>query len=244
MQPVFILGSCVTRDAFEFVQNDYQLEGYVCRTSFGSAFLHEAFGLSVDQIDPDLKMSSKFHRRMVDTDIRKQLRDMLMNLDPSTLLLVDLIDERHHLIRHGQTLATYSVGMQEVETLKNFPDLQVVTSGSDEHLELWKKGLAEFADLVSARKPAVVLNAVSYAAEDNNGAAFYPPYVARENAHLQRLYDMFVKSIPCFVIDYDIPIKADAAHKWGRSPFHYDLPVYEHFMHKLNGYVEARSRGA
>ena len=68
---------------------------------------------------------------------------------------------------------------------------------------------------------------------------FSLPYVRANNAHLQKMSAAFQAELRCAVIEYERPFLADPAHKWGRSPFHYEAGVYTEFMAKLNSILDA-----
>ena len=64
MTAVWILGSCVTRDAFNEDGDGFTLGEYWARTSLGSAFSARP----VDSVELD-KIASPFQRRMVEADV-------------------------------------------------------------------------------------------------------------------------------------------------------------------------------
>ncbi|WP_139784771.1 DUF6270 domain-containing protein [Roseovarius sp. A-2] len=89
---IFILGSCVTRDPFATVPNDYSLAGYFCRSSLGSAFAEKPFELSLAQLDPEGVLVSNFQKRMVQCDLQKNIARQLSKLDQTDTVIVDLVD--------------------------------------------------------------------------------------------------------------------------------------------------------
>lgn len=92
---VFIIGSCVSRDAFN-LPGVPDIADYVARSSFASAF--EAVP---DREIPDLERNpSKFQRRMVQGDWQKTLEGKLLD-HRDGMVLVDLIDERFSQIHVG-----------------------------------------------------------------------------------------------------------------------------------------------
>ena len=69
---ILIFGSCVTRDAFEYIdKNRFSLVGYFARSSLGSAYTgKEVKSLNLDSI------SSSFQRSVVEADLYKNLNHL------------------------------------------------------------------------------------------------------------------------------------------------------------------------
>lgn len=93
MKKVFILGSCVSRDAFalEESKEQYSVVNYIARTSFASSF-HSQKTINVDTST----IPSIFQKRMVENDLFKLTENAIKNTE-FDILLVDLIDERFRL---------------------------------------------------------------------------------------------------------------------------------------------------
>lgn len=236
---IFILGSCVTRDAFDFIAHDHTLVGYICRSSLGSGFAAEPFDLSLAQLDPKNEMVSAFQKRMVDIDLQKDTRRQIAGLGPEDIVIVDLIDERFQLLVYNGTLATHSAELQRVKPLEAYPQITVIKANTDQHFELWLQGLRRFAEQARTQGIRVVLNKVSWAEKDVLGVDFSLPYVRANNAHLQKMFTAFQEELNCAAIEYERPFLADPSHKWGQLPFHYEAGVYTEFMAKLNGILDA-----
>ncbi|WP_283176235.1 DUF6270 domain-containing protein [Gemmobacter sp. 24YEA27] len=231
---VFILGSCVTRDAFELVPHGYKLAGYICRTSFGSGFAAKPFSLSLEEIDPANEMVSQFQRAMVHTDLTKALTQTLRDLPADTTIIVDLIDERFQLLEREGTIATNSVEMQRPKPLARYPDIRVIKANTDEHFALWSKGADEFAALVAEQKLRVVLNKVHWSAGDTGGGRFDATHVQTHNAHLDRMYAYLESRMAVASVSYPMPFSSDHQHKWALSPFHYTRDIYENMIGELD----------
>src|SRR5699024_11175643 len=85
-----IYGSCVTRDTFEFLGDDFLLKSYVARQSVISAGTQTSDTLPM--LDP---IASAFQKRMVEGDLKGNLYETLdTQASQADLLVIDLIDER------------------------------------------------------------------------------------------------------------------------------------------------------
>ena len=83
---VFILGSCVSRDAFSLPSDGLELVGYFARTSLASAFHPQVAPRSLAQLATAIP--SSFQRRMVQADLDKRWRpgdDIIDLTDRETL---------------------------------------------------------------------------------------------------------------------------------------------------------------
>ena len=240
---VMIYGSCVSRDAFTEATTDAPvvLEGYYSRSSLASlssapAAVHEA----VDRI------TSAFQRRMVKADHDKSLLSALRTADYD-ILLIDLIDERFHLLRQpGGTLVTLS---NEYVSVAERPFRgAVIPSGSPEHVRLWRKGLERMADALAAagRMGKVRINAVYWAERDVEGkpvAGFLPEQTAQANAFLRDRYkDLEAVFGPAAFLRYAPEmLVSDRLHRWGVSAFHFAAPLYRSTLTQLGIAVQPPS---
>jgi hypothetical protein len=231
---VFILGSCVSRDAFSLGDQGLSLSGYLARTSLASAFhprpAPEALGRLADGIE------SSFQRRMVLTDLNKRA-SVILGQTRFDVLLVDLIDERFNLIcvksdsgRPGwYTLSAELSRIHEGAGRLIFPD-------SEERWQAWKRGVARLLDIVPASK--IVLNRAMWAESDTTGESLEGPWRVQEhNMLLSRMYDYIESSARVRVISYPDGVVADPAHKWGLAPFHYDERTYRYMLDRLKALI-------
>lgn len=235
MRQVFIYGSCVSRDPFAFIPNDFKIENYVARSSFGSAFAERPFAHSLDEIDSSGAIKSAFQRSMVELDFNKGLRQRLMQIDPaSTPIVIDLIDERFNLLILDGTIATYSAELQVAKPLDHYPGAKLVQPNSDQHFTYWMEGFSRFAALATGMKLKVILNKVFWAERSDDGGLFNAVAVSSHNDHLRRMYSYIEDRLPCQVVDYGSGAWVSAAdHKWGPSPFHYPHHIYERLISHL-----------
>lgn len=222
---VFIYGSCVTRDAFA-LEHDFELVDYVARSPFGSAFAQppKAVDVKIDSIP------SAFQRRMVRTDLHKQLDGLLRDKD-FDYLLVDLIDERIRLMPYEDTVIAYSAELQRTGLQVDFGKLLGV--GSEEYYALWKQGLDRLLAACPASK--IVVNRVFWATAADDGTELPDQAgIARHNEVLKRLYAELSAHPEIRFIDYpEGLLVANSKHQWGAAPFHFVEGVSMHLLGEL-----------
>jgi hypothetical protein len=240
---VFIVGSCVTRDAFELPGYGYAIVDYVARSSFACSMLSKPFPVGIDSLDAEGAVESNWQRRMVELDLSRGLRTRLGAVqNPSaTLLVVDFIDERFHLYSLNGALATGSVELQRTRIDEKLPDVTKVRSGSDEHFALWQEGFRRFVTEARGLGMTPIVNRVRWASISDDGAAFREPadYIAASNRYLERLYAA-TDALGVLSIDYgDTAFLATTGHKWGLAPFHYTEDVYVRFLGQLGRFAAA-----
>lgn len=240
---VFIVGSCVTRDAFELADHGYTIVDYVARSSFACSTQPDQFPVGIEALDTEREVQSNWQRRMVEIDLSRGLRSRLREVpNPSdTLLVVDFIDERFHLYSFGGALATASVELQRTRIDEKLPDVTKIRSGTDEHFALWHHGFANFVAEARSFGLEPIVNRVSWASTSVDGTPFREPsdHIAASNGYLGRLYAA-ADSLGIPSIDYgDTIFLATSGHKWGLAPFHYTEDVYLRFVQQLNRFANA-----
>jgi uncharacterized protein DUF6270 len=235
---LLILGSCVSRDIFNYPQTNTKLVlvDYYARCSIASLGLPPIEMPSAVQ-----SISSKFQRKMVERDIRKDFLNDLAGLQ-FDVLLIDLIDERFNLyIEPGGRVCTLSSELLG----SGFPtDSNIgyrVNSGSEEFWQLWEAG---WLILVNKLRCLGVLdrlrvNQVFWSSRTENGDNFEPHYPSRyidtTNQFLARMYQRISADIPSeqfLQFDHGL-LTGSTAHKWGISPFHYIDAYYHEAIQQL-----------
>ena len=90
---ILIFGSCVSRDILNYPQAkaQFMLVDYYARSSIASLG-----AMSIEMPSEVQNIGSKFQRRMIERDIRKDFLKDLARLQ-FDVLLIDLIDERFNL---------------------------------------------------------------------------------------------------------------------------------------------------
>lgn len=225
---IFIVGSCVSRDAFRF-PNNFEVAEYAARTSLASAF--EETQLPIDDALIDGNLSSEFQKRLVRWDTRKQLPDLLRGTDYDAILL-DFVDERFRIIKKDGAFATLSNELAATKVHEG-PSVEFEKPSDTERNARWQNGIEKLLASASARNVPVVLNRAYWASADMEGKEFDPQSVKAGNDLLHELYQSIADKV--LTIDYeDRLVIGDPHHVWGRSPFHYIPEFYQHTLARLH----------
>ena len=226
---VFIYGSCVSRDTFEYLpQDDYALLNYVARQS-----LISAFGAASPPRELPARLSP-FQRRMLQGDLGSALLNELTAVqDTVDLLLWDLTDERLgvYALPDG-SYVTRSVEIVGTDLERTFQEHgRFIPFGTDEHLQLWTHAVTAWVALLQTLGLAdrTLLLAPSWATRSSDqspvpGSFGLAP--ERANALHAGYYDQVTAlGVTMAVVPETVTVAA-AEHRWGRAPFHYDDVTY------------------
>lgn len=212
-----IFGSCVSRDALEFIQDGHCLL-YVARSSIVSATSKLPGAGELDNLLIDEK-AHRFHQESIEYDVRKTGLSALSSTNCP--VIVDLIEERVPLgVLASGSLVTLSQAAGAYSNLKSLVK-RVVQPFSDEHIELFAASLEQVAETLRGKK---VLVHKSMYAEDGEKR--------RENVVLERMYGLLINALQATIIEPDFAISS-TTHKWGLAPYHYVDSYYKSFVAKL-----------
>ncbi|WP_325002331.1 DUF6270 domain-containing protein [Intrasporangium sp.] len=226
----FIMGSCVARDTFEFLDpRFFELRGYLARQSLISAF----GAVAQPPIDP-ARLTSPFQRRMLEADARSALPGMLRQLAPDVdLLLWDLVDERLGILDHPDGgVSTDSVEVRSQPSEVASSGLTHVGFGTPEHLARFSAVLPAWRDLLASLGllDRTVLVAPPWATRSTTGELTPSSFGldAQEANRLTQPYlDRAVEVLGVEVVGRSLEAaRALATHQWGLAPFHYDDRTY------------------
>ncbi|GEO88697.1 hypothetical protein AFL01nite_10240 [Aeromicrobium flavum] len=221
---VMILGSCVTRDAFECQQKPWpiELEEYFARSALASAMDPRPFtGVDLSRI------GSAFQRKVVEFDLTDAFPRALEE-GRYDLLVYDLIDERFDVVQNAEgALATRSSEFNSSGYDASADE--VVRTATPAAFALWEQGWTALVERLSAlgRLDDLRINRAYWASEVEGGGEFPPVFtperIATANAYLDRLYERAAKDIgpEGFYEFTDRELLAAGEHRWGVSPFHY-----------------------
>lgn len=235
-----IYGSCVTRDTFEFLGDDFLLKSYVARQSVISAGTQTSDTLPM--LDP---IASAFQKRMVEGDLKGNLYETLdRQASQADLLVIDLIDERGGVIDFGDgkyvsKLAEFwSAGGREASRGR-----AQISFGSDEHFERWTNGVQRLLGELLKHEMlhrTVVIKAPWATLTDTDEPFDIPTWMMdpREaNSLYERYYDYLEKvGVPLITLP-DHLVRTSDSHQWGVSPYHYAKGAYEYLATELRRFV-------
>lgn len=232
---VSILGSCVTRDIFEYMDSEiYEIKNYFARTKIVSQL-----SPPLDCSEKDIDLESAFKKKQVLNDFQKdQFKKLSAN--PSDYCLIDYIDERFPLIKVSKTYVTKSNELVISGWLDNkfYKEKQYKFWGNK-----WRLGykyiggyIENYLDQVTScfEESNLIIHKAymvnSYLDQSGKRCTFDAPYLnynKRVNKMLDFLYDFTISYLPGVkVIDLCDGYCADAQHKWGLSPMHYQKEYY------------------
>jgi Family of unknown function (DUF6270) len=233
-----IFGSCVSRDILNYQQDNSELIliDYYARCSLASLGARPIEMPSMVQ-----NIDSKFQRRMVERDIRKDFLNDLAGLQ-FDVLLVDLIDERFNLYVGPQGRAcTLSSELLSSGFPGDSDGGSRISTGSEEFWRLWEAGWLVLVNKLRVLRvlDRLLVNQVFWGTQTENGGNFEPHYPGRyidtANQFLDRMYRRISGDIPYeqfLRFDHRL-MTGSIAHPWGISPFHYVDGYYHSAIQQL-----------
>ena len=221
-----IFGSCVTRDLFEDPALRPALVRYASRSSLISA-VAAPVALDVDRV----RLDSAFQRRCVIEDFGKSFLAGLAH-DRLDWLVVDLVDERFDVLRKPGSFVTCSSAYRNagLEQDDGFARVRRLTG---EAAQLVERAARDFAERVTDAVPSdrVIVHRARWMTRYRDGEELHEfpaqraDFVAHNNAALDHAYDVLQehlgKRAKTIALDH-ARHAADARHRWGIEPYHYD----------------------
>lgn len=226
----FILGSCVTRDIFNFVsKDDYTIVDYYARTKMSSLI-----SKSLEIQDEDIHLESSFQKKIVKKDLNKTFFEDLKNTN-FDYLIIDLIDERFDLFKVGNSYITISNEFRNSKLEETLNGEKIQKS-----LEEWKKDCEIFSkELLSIiPKDKIIIHhaiwANLYIENDKIYKFEQQRAIEKNNSLLGKYYKILENCLSgCRVIHYESELLANAEHQWGLSPFHFEDEYYRSMSKKI-----------
>lgn len=242
MKKVFILGSCVSRDAINTADPlEYRLAAYYARSSFASLSSQPVADL------PALSsIESNFQRRMVAADMDKSVLQEVQKSDYD-ILLVDFIDERFNVLKvSDEQIITISNEYKKAK-IGNYTG-KVLSNISTEKFVYWKHGFDRFVEILksSGNLSKLKILKVFWSVKTSNGVkieAYPEDYIAQQNKYLNELYAYVSATIGShYLVSFsDEDFISDENHRWGLEPFHYVSDFYQKVLCKIYN-SESRQR--
>ncbi|WP_461673515.1 DUF6270 domain-containing protein [Priestia megaterium] len=238
MIKVLILGSCVTRDTFSFFPDQFTVVDYFARSSIIS-IMSEPLIIN----ESELSLPSAFQRKMILYDFHKVFLNQILQCE-FDLLIIDIIDERFDLLKYNNHYITRSSELvnSKIEQSEKY-SFDVVKRDSKEVYELWKLNCNAFFRYILNHIPAdkVILNKVFWSYKYRDEEKLYSfsveeaKLIETHNKILKSYYSIIESQFPQInLINYSAEdFIADKNHKWGISPFHYELRHYSDCKNKI-----------
>lgn len=236
---IFIYGSCVSRDTFEFFESRHDLSRYVARQSMVSAGINKEMSPLIGE-----PFESPFQQRQSVGDIQgnvyRQLRATRGAVDA---ILVDIVDERGGLYKApGFGYLTRTPERVQAGWDPRFSAR--IEFGTDEHFRLWQRSFARFREHLSRLNfwDRTALLAVPWAAEALDATPVPDSFGMAADA-ANRAYSRYYDEAEASGLKLIRPacdpteVKADTHHRWGLAPFHYASGVYKDLARQLGSWL-------
>lgn len=230
---IAIIGSCVTRDCFKYIENVEIL--YVARSSFIS-LISKSADISEDQI----VIEGNFERKMVHWDLNKEFLKKLTDFQPDSVIL-DFIDERFDIIKYNDGYYTRSNYLVNSGVLDRMNGHQVIRRHAVD--DLWMEACREVGAILRSLTGNIILHKTHWATRYRNTEfdeiidfdADTAHMAHINNAILNSYYDAIQMEIPEIkVIDYNPELLySDFAHQWGKDYFHFGDQYYRDISEKI-----------
>lgn len=231
---IAIFGSCVTRDLFEDAALRPAMVHYASRSSVISVVADP-----VPLREEEVVLESAYQRRAVLADCHKTFFPDLAALDPDWVV-VDLVDERFHLLRTEGSFITESsafaaAGLRSSDRFASCVTLHRLTGEAE---QLFEAASTTFVERLTRIVPPerVILHRGLWLTRFRHGDAvedFPEPrltYARQNNGALMKQYDLLAERLGgrAHVTGPD-PERhmADHDHKWALEPFHYEQAYNE-----------------
>lgn len=214
-----ILGSCVTRDALEFINNN-ECVFYLARSSICSIFSKQPSTEEVQLLNIS-NDAHNFHKGCIEHDVFKTGIEQLGAFNNP--IIIDLIEERVPLgVLPSGAIVTSSQTSRMYSNLDNLLESKI-KEFSNEHLILFESSMQDCSEFFSDKK--VFIHKALYVDDMQK---------SNENAVLNTMYGMLLKAIPHAILIEPEPKIANNNHKWGLAPYHYIDLYYKSFVNLLS----------
>ena len=264
-ETISIFGSCTSRDIFEFDKaNRFCIKAYIARQSIISS-LAAPVNLDFSAIS----LRSNFQKRQVINDLKKTTFDIL-NSSHSKYLIIDLIDERFHLLKANGSIITLSNEFSESGLMNNnFIECEIFKISNwkifkhrkgilgysymfDNKLLEWyiyqfcQKILSIYdAENIIIHRAIMADQYISKTGAITHFPKHYLKYNKLINEKLNYMYDYLGKFMPnAHIINKGSKYYADENHKWGLAPMHYCDQYYIDVLFQINEILDWKEKCA
>lgn len=224
-----ILGSCVTRDAFELCES-MKVNKYVARQSLIYAVSEPVTDTLFNQITFN-ETTTSFGKRIILEDAKK---NYFTELDLEIPLIIDLIDERLRIFKIDEkSLLTYSDYADKYTDIRKLVK-QFIFPYTKERLVMFYNAMNTLKNKLDKRKILIhycLYDEVIRDKSSENYGQINEEYV-HANRELAKMYSILAKQF-CDAQIIKVPDKlrmSSVEHKWGVSPFHFHDEYYKTFL--------------
>ena len=233
---VIILGSCITRDAFNFSNDQYEIPHYFARTSLISLM---SKSLLIDK--SKINLTSAFQKKCIVQDLEKSFFQIISE-SKFDFILIDFIDERFNLLKLNDSFITKSNELVASGLIDEFNFTEIVRN--EDLLSTWEKSAKDFFKTLLRYIPAhkVIIHKgawkTKYINEDGTISEFSNQLqqIEKQNKYLHYYYQFIKENFnEMKVLDMtNEELYCSVDHRWGLSPYHFEDRYYELFLQKLD----------
>lgn len=244
LMKIFVFGSCVSRDAFEFDErNEFEVTKYYARSSFASISAKPK--ILTDVVN---KIDSPWQARMVKADMSKEVLSDLSKTDCDAVL-IDFIDERFSLLSDQDSLYTVSTEFKKAAGVEFLKSGKLIKPFSKDKLYLCSKGIDKISKELCGSDKKIIVNKVYWATKIYKAGHIVSIEdektliaIKEANAFLNNLYNLISLKMPevQFLEYSEGLLYCDENHKWGIDPFHYNESLYKEALRKLKNALSSR----
>lgn len=230
MARIYVYGSCVSRDSFDFLDKSrHQLLGYTARQS-----LISATGKPYPIAAQTGRLESRFQIRNLQGDFDGSIFRTLLDVGAQAeYVFWDLTDERLGVMKLSDgAYITRSVELLQSGLLEGQDDAEWIKFGSEEHFVLWEESVKRFAEFTQAHaiESKIVLFNLPWSMWDDDGVPLnktWDMFPDEANNLFARYVAVIRKhmNVRCLELPWDRTVSSKT-HKWSLAPYHYQDQVY------------------
>lgn len=240
MKKIAIIGSCVSRDAFEFDKSKFDISA----AYFPRASIVSLMSKPIEIDHTVLSDENQWLKWVILNDYNKSTITQVKAKKPDAII-VDLIEERFDLININGNFLTRSDDLLKVYPLiKEVNAANIVSRNSNDDILLFSSHASLFCETLNRELPdvKVIIHDARYSDYymDNGKIIKFDEHKCYGNKQANARLEMYskilikeLKNVAYIKLDNEISI-ANKNHKWGLSPFHYTDEYYEEFMARIS----------
>lgn len=240
MKKIAIIGSCVSRDAFEFDKSNFDISA----AYFPRASIVSLMSKPIEIDHTVLSDENQWLKWVILNDYNKSTITQVKAKKPDAII-VDLIEERFDLININGNFLTRSDDLLKVYPLiKEVNAANIVSRNSNDDILLFSSHASLFCETLNRELPdvKVIIHDARYSDYymDNGKIIKFDEHKCYGNKQANARLEMYskilikeLKNVAYIKLDNEISI-ANKNHKWGLSPFHYTDEYYEEFMARIS----------
>lgn len=244
MKKIVVFGSVATFGLFDVVNNkNWKLSKRVINSSFASQFTNKKVNFNRS----NLSQLSPSQIDILEADLLKVFYEHIDAINPD-VILIDFNNERFPLVKFKEgSYATYSTEIKKSNLLRG-RDYIIVDPMTQEYFEVWAACWDSFMNKIRSKNmlERTFINKIFWSDSINNkdvafGELYGEELIYNMNVFLYKLYAYCSKDLPAenFLSYPQGVLVADANHKWGVTPFHYDRQVYHYLEKSLLSEIES-----